>query len=264
MYSSFLESKEIFCDEDKKKCIPTICELIDLAYSTRANGILSLDHYISECDNPFLKQGLELIFNGTDPDLVNAILENFIKAGNYSGFELLSRFIMLEAMLAIQTGEHPKLIIIKLTSMLGENYTLHVNNTLDIEEKNKENEKLEINNFLDRLKNKTSIPESEIFEKSLNEMPYDYFSQLILQPNPYSSWSMDFARALQGCDYNTIHKVFCYLMHTQKMFLFREMSLFENVSKEDIVASQNKILKKYKEIYDSMNFQMHTCWPTFK
>ena len=263
MYNLFLESQEIFTDEDKKKCIPTICELIDLANLTRTYGILELDGYISkDKDNIFLKQGLELILDGTDPVLVRAILQNFIKSGNYSGFELLNRYIMFEAMIAIQAGENPRLSAIKLSSMLGENYISDINKALDKEEKRREEATLELHSFLDTLKDKTAISGSENFEKLLNKMSHRQFYDITFIPNSSFgttflddttwSWSTEFAIALHGCGYNVIRKTFYELIHThqQRMSLFKEMLLFENNASNDVIlSSQEYILDMYNKIY---------------
>lgn len=53
----------------------TIDEIIDLAVLARRNGLLYLDNVAEEVNNPFLKKGIMLIVDGTDPELVREILE---------------------------------------------------------------------------------------------------------------------------------------------------------------------------------------------
>ena len=53
----------------------SISEIIELANLARREGILALEEKASTMDDPFLKKGLMLIVDGTDPELVRSILE---------------------------------------------------------------------------------------------------------------------------------------------------------------------------------------------
>lgn len=52
-----------------------IKKIIDLSNVARKEGLLSLEEAASDLDEPFLKKGILLIVDGTDPDLVRAIME---------------------------------------------------------------------------------------------------------------------------------------------------------------------------------------------
>lgn len=52
-----------------------IQQIIDLSNVARKEGLLSLEEAAAEMDEPFLKKGILLIVDGTDPDLVRAIME---------------------------------------------------------------------------------------------------------------------------------------------------------------------------------------------
>ncbi len=52
-----------------------IQKIIDLSNMARKEGLLSLEEAVAELDEPFLKKGILLIVDGTDPDLVRAIME---------------------------------------------------------------------------------------------------------------------------------------------------------------------------------------------
>ena len=52
-----------------------IGEIIVLANVARKEGLLSLEEYAENLDDEFLKKGIMLIVDGTDPDLVRNILE---------------------------------------------------------------------------------------------------------------------------------------------------------------------------------------------
>lgn len=52
-----------------------IKKIIELSNIARKEGLLSLEEAATDLDEPFLKKGILLIVDGTDPDLVRAIME---------------------------------------------------------------------------------------------------------------------------------------------------------------------------------------------
>ncbi len=52
-----------------------IQKIIDLSNIARKEGLLSLEEAAADMEEPFLKKGILLIVDGTDPDLVRAIME---------------------------------------------------------------------------------------------------------------------------------------------------------------------------------------------
>ncbi|MBQ7776069.1 MAG: motility protein A [Lachnospiraceae bacterium] len=52
-----------------------IQNIIDLSNVARKEGLLSLEEAAADLDEPFLKKGILLVVDGTDPDLVRAIME---------------------------------------------------------------------------------------------------------------------------------------------------------------------------------------------
>ncbi|MBR6326690.1 MAG: motility protein A [Lachnospiraceae bacterium] len=52
-----------------------IKKIIDLSNVARKEGLLSLEEAAADMDEPFLKKGILLVVDGTDPDLVRGILE---------------------------------------------------------------------------------------------------------------------------------------------------------------------------------------------
>lgn len=53
----------------------TISNIIELSNVARKEGLLSLEEASSNIEDPFLKKGVLLVVDGTDPDLVRGILE---------------------------------------------------------------------------------------------------------------------------------------------------------------------------------------------
>jgi chemotaxis protein MotA len=50
-------------------------EIVDMATVARREGVLALEQRAQEHTNPFLKEGLMMVVDGTDPDLTRQILE---------------------------------------------------------------------------------------------------------------------------------------------------------------------------------------------
>lgn len=55
--------------------IKTIDEIVALAEEARREGLLYLENRLPDLDDPYLKKGLQLVIDGTDPELVKSILE---------------------------------------------------------------------------------------------------------------------------------------------------------------------------------------------
>ena len=62
---------------DSSAVVPTIVTLADKA---RREGLLALEDAMKQVDDPFLKRGLELAIDGTDPEELREILEGEIDA----------------------------------------------------------------------------------------------------------------------------------------------------------------------------------------
>jgi chemotaxis protein MotA len=52
-----------------------IAELVGYAESARRDGLLALDEQLGSIEDPFTRKGLQLVVDGTDPELVADILE---------------------------------------------------------------------------------------------------------------------------------------------------------------------------------------------
>ena len=57
-----------------------IKQIIDLSNVARKEGLLSLEEAASSIEDPFLKKGIMLVVDGTDPELVRAIMETEMDA----------------------------------------------------------------------------------------------------------------------------------------------------------------------------------------
>lgn len=71
--------KKVFV-EKKINYLSVLDTLVDTADKARREGLLSLESQLGEIDNEFLSRGLQLVIDGTDPDLTRNMLEMEIEA----------------------------------------------------------------------------------------------------------------------------------------------------------------------------------------
>jgi chemotaxis protein MotA len=66
--------------ESKLDFAGTLDRLVNTADKARREGLLSLETQLSEIDNDFMRRGLQLVIDGTDPELTRNMLEMEITA----------------------------------------------------------------------------------------------------------------------------------------------------------------------------------------
>lgn len=64
----------------KTNGIETINLMVTFAEKARRDGLLSLESEIDQVEDPFLKRALQMVVDGTDPELVRNILDNILNA----------------------------------------------------------------------------------------------------------------------------------------------------------------------------------------
>jgi chemotaxis protein MotA len=69
------EAFKLAFKEPKRDPLVVIGDLVDMATVARREGVLALEQRAQEHSNPFLKEGLMMVVDGTDPDLTRQILE---------------------------------------------------------------------------------------------------------------------------------------------------------------------------------------------
>ena len=119
-----LENREYFkCSkEEKETLVPIIDAIVEIAKVVRAQGLLALEDKIEEMPDYFTRAGMRLLVDGTDPEIVNAMLEIHMVTSYKTGVDLLMQLIIKEGFLSIQAGEHPRYTKEKLYAYLGEDF----------------------------------------------------------------------------------------------------------------------------------------------
>ena len=65
----------LFSDKNKQDPSEIITQLVEMAQTTRRDGLLSLEGTIQGLENKFMKKGLEMVVDGLEPDLIKEVLE---------------------------------------------------------------------------------------------------------------------------------------------------------------------------------------------
>ncbi len=70
-----------------------VTELVGYAEQARRDGLLALDEQLSSIEDPYTRKGLQLVVDGTDPELVREILEAEIDGMEHRHKEAVAPFV---------------------------------------------------------------------------------------------------------------------------------------------------------------------------
>ena len=237
-------SKRIQCNDDaKNECFEMINSIISLGDKARKYGLLSLEADAAEVQFKFLRKGIDLITIGTDPILVREILETYIMAGDYEGKELLIRHIVMEGILSIQAGEHPRVIGAKLVAFLGESYMETVEKHFSFNEK-EIFQKLE--QFFNEIKN---IPPYSTATALLEE-PLAKLNDRSVQRLLRDVDMRDLACAIKGASGKIQLKIYHNIPKAAQIMFKEDMDYLGQVNVSEMLKSQNRILKIIQKLKD--------------
>jgi len=65
----------LFNDKNKQDNGEIVTQIVEMAQSTRKDGLLSLESTIQGLENKFMKKGLEMVVDGLEADLIKEVLE---------------------------------------------------------------------------------------------------------------------------------------------------------------------------------------------
>ncbi len=114
-----LAAKAACSREDQESLVPIVQLLRDLGEIAFKKGLLALEGELQQLKDPFLKLGIQLIVDKTDPENVQDILDSDIYYNESNGRELLKKIIIREGLLRIQAGDNARNILICTKIFLG-------------------------------------------------------------------------------------------------------------------------------------------------
>ena len=106
--------------KEKDELVSLIDLLVQASEKSRREGLLALEDDIDEYMHPLLKLGMQFVVDGTDPDIIQSILTSRILSENKRGRDFLEQIIICDGVLSIQSGDNPRIIMVKCFSYLGE------------------------------------------------------------------------------------------------------------------------------------------------
>jgi chemotaxis protein MotA len=114
-----LAAKAACSKEDQESLVPLVQQLRDLGEVAFKRGLLALEGELMQIKDPFLKLGIQLIVDKTEPENVQDILDSDIYYNESNGRELLKKIIIREGLLRIQAGDNARNILICTKIFLG-------------------------------------------------------------------------------------------------------------------------------------------------
>ena len=114
-----LAAKAACSQEDQESLVPMVKQLRDLGEIAFKRGLLALEGELMQIRDPFLKLGMQLIVDKTEPENVQDILDSDIYYNESNGRELLKKIIIREGLLRIQAGDNARNILICTKVFLG-------------------------------------------------------------------------------------------------------------------------------------------------
>ena len=114
-----LAAKASCSKEDQESLIPIVQRLRELGDIAYKKGLLALEGELNSINDPFLKLGIQLIVDETEPDNLRDILDADIYYNESNGRELLKKILIREGVLRIQAGDNARNINICTKIYLG-------------------------------------------------------------------------------------------------------------------------------------------------
>jgi flagellar motor component MotA len=114
-----LATKAACSAEDQESLIPIVLKLRDLGQIAQKNGLLALESELASIEDRFMRLGLQLIIDRTEPENVKDVLDSDIYYNESNGRETLKKIIIREGLLRIQAGDSTRNILICTSVFLG-------------------------------------------------------------------------------------------------------------------------------------------------
>jgi hypothetical protein len=224
----------------KRQCLGLVSEILFLATKARNYGLLSLGKEAEEGASFLLRKGLQLAMDGVKSQTARTILELYIFTEDYTGKDLLERCLILEGVMGILEGMHPKLLREILLSFLGESG----HNLYKEEFETREREKLE--SYLKKIEEQPAASSSSAklgnVIANLNGKTIKQFLQAINID--------DLAKAIKDMDGKVQIKVFSHLPERSASLLLESVQKIDSIETHETLQAQNKVVAIISEMRD--------------
>ena len=108
------------CDDAERAGLSDAVEqMVAFAERGRREGLLALEDDLDQIPDTFLRSAIQLVVDGTDPELIREICITRMLFLHVTGVELLRRIIYTLGALMIQSGDNPRIIQELLSSFVA-------------------------------------------------------------------------------------------------------------------------------------------------
>ncbi|MGD9056887.1 MAG: FliG C-terminal domain-containing protein [Desulfobacterales bacterium] len=232
-------------DSEKDDCLALISDIIYLATSARNYGLLSLGKEAEESESFLLRKGLELALDGVKSETARTILELYIFSADYKGKELLERCIILEGVIAILEGMHPKLLKELLLSFLGESSHDVYKEEFDIEEIEK------LKGYLKSVEDKPAASESGVEMGNLLEPLNNQAIKQFLQTISIE----DLAKVMSDLDGKAQVKLFNKLTKRGAFLLLDAIEHHDSFEAQEMEEAHEKVVVILNDLQNQASLQ---------
>lgn len=225
-------------EDEKRQCFERISEILSLATKGRNFGLLSLGKEAEESSSFLLRKGLQLALDGVKSHTARTILELYIHTGDYTGKELLERCIILEGVLGILEGMHPKLLKELLLSFLGE-----TGHTI-FKEEFEAGDKKKLRFYLEKIEKKPAASDASAkLGKIIGALNSDGIKDFLHIIN-----IDDLAKAIRDMEGQVQIKLFNHLPERGAGLLLEALEQLDSSGHSEILEAQHKVVAILSEL----------------
>ena len=249
VFAVWVSGRLEFCADDKRACFETAKSLVEIAVKVRKQGLLSIDGEIPAMHNIFRKKALQMAVDSVEPAVIRDVMQNWIISGNYRGAELLKRLITIEGVLMIINGYNPAYINEVLSSYFGEDllqeYVQYIKDWKQVQDSL--HKSVIIEDFWYKIKDgqRHREPGSNLLEEIFRKL--DNMSvQLIIRNIEMA----DLVIAARGSSEYVINRIIRNVSSGTAQDIVDNIYYASRFRLRDIIAAQNRILARIKELED--------------
>ncbi|MBP7582548.1 MAG: hypothetical protein KBA61_00855 [Spirochaetes bacterium] len=243
------------CPRDKKKeSIKLMETLVVLAEKSRKMGLLVLEDDLANLKDTFLKKGLQMVIDGTDPVVVRDVLRTRMLSSGLKGANLLNNVLILEGVVAIQAGDNPRIVADKLSCFLGKDIDLWDKHWLKLRKKLGDTDSFPVADApcpdaATDMQSSTGTVNAIIGSLSFEKIAelHDVSIQKILREVD----SQCLGLALKGCTSAVASKIYGNMSERAAMLLKEDVDYMGPVQKESVIQAQEVILNIALKLADA-------------
>ena len=222
-------------EADREACFSAVARMLELSNLARMSGILALEAEAETDPDAFIRTGLELLVDGTDPETVEQVMRNLILSGDHSDTELLRRLVLAEGVVGIQQGENPRILAVRMASMLGELYLERAKSAATVD--------LTAYEYTRVIHERGALPESAEFEEMFRQLSRRDI-QLVLRTVGDTGLITD---ALAGCGAEIFYKITENVSNNIRTRICRDIVSFDE-NAEFYLQAQQVLMNVVKEL----------------